>query len=145
MRRNDIILWFGRICSVGFTVMVANDVLSDGTLSEEIRRTVIAIVGLVFLLIGGWQIWIAWRYEGMPLIPLPFRWVVAVTFMSWALFVAWTLLISFYPDIYTDRRSSVIWWQFGTSTIWFAARWVTVDTPKSAGIGETGSGTTDGD
>ena len=138
MNRNDLILWFGRVCTLAFTAAVAWDIYHDGVLSQELRQAVLAIVVLVFLLLFGWQVYVAHKYDGLPVIPFSFRWVVATWLGSLALFIAWVVAISFFDDLYTDRRSAVIWWQVGVSTLWFSSRWVTVQTPHTAGIGETG-------
>lgn len=144
MTRYHVILWTGRVLALIYTAAVVYDVAGDGALSREIRQVTMAVVGIVFLLIFGWQARIAWKYEGIPSVPMPFRWVVAVWFASLAVFVAWNIAGSVWPDIYTDRRSSFFWWQFGTSTLWFASRWVTVDEPHVASIGETGTGPANG-
>lgn len=138
MTRNDLIMWFGRISTIVFTIAVIVDIYGDQQLSREIRLTVLAIVVAVVSALFGWQVYIAQKYDGWPVIPLSFRWVVATWLGSLALFVAWIILITFWDDIYSDRRSAVVWWQFGTSTLWFASRWVTVQTPHPAGVGETG-------
>ena len=139
MTRYHVILWTGRLLALVYTVALIYDVFGDGNLSREIRLTTIGIVAFVFVLICGWQARIAWRYEGVPSLPMPFRWVVALWFASLALFVAWNIASALWDGIYSDRRSSFMWWQFGTSTLWFASRWVTVDEPHTASIGETGS------
>lgn len=140
MSRYRVIIWTGRLLTLIYTIAVLVDVLGDGTLSQEIRQVTITVVALVFAAIAIWQTRIAWKYEGLPVLPLPFRWVVVVFFASFALFCAWVIASSIWPEIYSDRRSSVLWWQFGTSTLWFASRWVTVDEPHPAGVGETGTG-----
>ena len=136
--RRGLILWFGRMFSLAFTVALIADMLSDGTMSREIRQVTIAVTGFVFALVFFWQTRIAYRYEGVPMVPVPFRWVVAVWFGSMFLFVAWNVLIAWWADAYNDYRSSVIWWQFVMSTMWFCARWITADEKHTAGQGETG-------
>jgi hypothetical protein len=142
MSRNDVIMWIGRIATIVFTIAVLADMYTDQHLSREIRITVLSIVGVVVMSLFGWQVYIAQKYDGLPLIPFSFRWVVATWLGSLLVFIAWTVLITFIDDVYTDRRSAVVWWQFGTATLWFASRWVTVQTPHSAGVGETGASTT---
>lgn len=139
MSRNDIILWFGRIATILFTAAVFWDIYTDELLSRGLRATVLTIVVLVFLSLFCWQVYVAHKYDGWPVIPFSFRWVVATWLGSLALFIAWIVLISFIDGLYSDRRSAVIWWQVGTSTLWFCSRWVTVQTPHPAGVGETGS------
>lgn len=139
MSRNDLIMWFGRIATLIFTTAVFIDVYSDQQLSREIRLTVLGIVGIVVAALFIWQVYIAQKYDGLPVIPFSFRWVVACWLGSLGLFVIWIVLITFFESLYSDRRSAIIWWQFGTATLWFASRWVTVQTPHAAGIGETGT------
>lgn len=139
MNRNDIILWFGRIATIIFTIAVALDIYNDRALSWGIRMAVLTFVVLVFVSLFGWQAYVAQKYDGWPLIPFSFRWVVATWLGSLALFVVWIVAISIVPDLYSDLRSAVFWWQVGTSTLWFASRWVTVQTPHPAGVGETGT------
>jgi hypothetical protein len=142
MNRNDVIVWFGRLFSIAFSGAMLWDLITDGTMSQTIRQATIGITGLVFLSIFLWQARIAYRYEGIPTIPMPFRWVVAAWMGSMALLVAWNLTVSFHVDIFTEHRSAVMWWQFAISTVWFGARWVTVDGPHLSGTGETGAGGT---
>lgn len=139
MNRNDIILWFGRVATIVFTAAVVYDIYGDATLSREIRAAVLGIVTCVFFALAAWQGYIARKYDGWPVIPLSFRWVVATWFGALSLFIVWQMAVTFWPEMYTDRRSAILWWQFGAATIWFASRWVTVETPHTAGIGETGS------
>ena len=139
MNRTSAILWAGRILTIIFTVSVAWDSYSDGQLSREIREVTLGLVALLFLMLFGWQVRIAWKYEGFPTIPLAFRWVMATWLGSLMLFVVWLVLTSFIEDVFTPYRSAVMWWQFGTSTLWFAPRWLTIDTPHKAGAGETGA------
>lgn len=139
MTRNDLILWLGRIATIVFTVAVVWDIYSDDQMSFELRVAVMVIVLAVFLSLFGWQVHVAKKYDGWPIIPFSFRWVVATWVGSLALFFAWIILISFFDGIYSDRRSAIMWWQAGTSTLWFASRWWTVQTPHPAGIGETGT------
>jgi len=139
MKRNDFILWFGRIATVLFTIGIIYDVYADQRLSAELRLVVIGVAGMVAASIFGWQAYIAYKYDGAPFIPFSFRWVVATWFGALTLFIAWMIAINYLPEIYTDRRSAVVWWQFGSATLWFASRWITVETPHTAGIGETGS------
>ena len=141
MNRNNVIMWVGRILTIIFSYAVVVDMANDNALSREIRATVLGIVGIVVLSIFGWQVYIAQKYDGFPLIPFSFRWVVATWFGSLLLFIAWILAITYVPSVYSDLRSAFIWWQFGTATLWFMSRWVTVQTPHSAGIGETGAST----
>lgn len=141
MNRNDAIMWAGRILTIIFSYAVFADLQTDRQLSEAIRIAVLGIVGLVVASIFGWQVYIAQKYDGLPVIPFSFRWVVATWFGSLMVFIGWILTISFLESIYTDLRSAVVWWQFGTATLWFASRWVTVQTPHRAGIGETGAST----
>lgn len=136
--RRDLILWFGRLFTVAFTVAMLIDLTADGTMSREIRQVAIGVTALVFVLILGWQARIAYRYEGVPLIPVPFRWVVATWFASLASFVAWSLAISWWPELYSEYASAVMWWQLAVATMWFCARWITVDDVHEAGAGETG-------
>lgn len=138
MTRNKAILWFGRIATIIFTFFVALDIASDNELSRDIRMTTIGIVFLLVVTILGWQTAIAWRYDGLPIIPLSFRWVVALWFGSLALFLLWVLATSFIDGIYTHLRSATMYWQFGVATIWFASRWMTIESPHKAGLGETG-------
>lgn len=139
MTRTDAILWAGRVATVIFTAAIAYDAYADGELSETIRRITIAGVGLLFLAWAIWQIKVAKQYDGWPLtLPLPFRWVFAVWLMSFFAFIAWVVLIDVETRIRTPYRSAFMWWQFGASTLWVFGRWVTVDAPHEAGIGETG-------
>ena len=141
MTRTDAILWAGRVLSAAFTASIVYDALADGMLSDEIRRATLATAGLLFLALCLWQVRIAWRYDGPPVrLPLPFRWVMAAWLGSLALLVAWRLLVGAAPGVYTAYRAAVVWWCVGQATIYFAARWTTVETPHRAGIGETGTG-----
>ena len=139
MNRNDVIMWVGRILTFVFTYAVFADLQSDAAMSREIRTVVLAIVSLVVLSIFAWQVYIAQKYDGMPVIPLSFRWVVATWFGSMLTFITWLGLTTIFDEMYTDLHSAVVWWQFGISTIWFASRWARVQTPHQAGIGETGA------
>lgn len=139
MKRNDVILWFGRIATLLFTLAIIYDVYSDQRLSSELRLVVIGVAGAVAASIFGWQAYVAYKYDGAPFIPFSFRWVVATWFGALSLFIAWQMAVTFWPEMYTDRRSAIFWWQFGAATLWFASRWVTVETPHEAGVGETGS------
>lgn len=139
MTRNDLILWFGRIATLVFTIAVFYDVYHDQHFSREIRIAVIATAGIVIGALFAWQVYVAQKYDGWPVIPFSFRWVVATWLGSMAVFIAWVVVTSLKRDIYTDLRSAIVYWQFATATLWFASRWVTVQTPHQAGIGETGT------
>ena len=139
MNRNDAIMWVGRILTIIFSYAVFADLQTDNAMSREIRTVVLGIVSIVVLSVFVWQVYIAQKYDGLPVIPLSFRWVVATWFGSMLTFITWLVLTTIFDGLYTDLRSAVIWWQFGISTIWFASRWVTVQTPHQAGIGETGA------
>ena len=138
MTRNDQIMWFGRIATLIFTIAVIYDVYTDHSLSRELRLTVLVVVLAVFMALAAWQGYIAEKYDGWPVIPLSFRWVVFGWLASFALFIGWIVAITLYEPLYTDLRSAIVWWQFGVSSLWFASRWVTVSTPHPAGAGETG-------
>jgi hypothetical protein len=144
MTRNTVILWVGRLLTLAFTVAIVWDALGDGRISREIRMVTVGTVGVLFFVWGWWQVRIAWKYEGMPTIPLAFRWVMAVWLMSFFLFVAWVILVALFPEANSSLRSAFMWWQFGASTLWVFGRWVTVDEPHTAGVGETGASTTNG-
>lgn len=145
MRRNDVIIWFGRIVGVAFLFAMAYDLATDGMMSREIRQAIVAVATFVFFSMCLWQIKIAKEYDGWPLVlPLTFRWVVAVSFLAIATFVGWTFVASLWPGIYSDWLSAVFWLGFVEGMIWFAARWVTVDDTHAAGPGETGSGMSNG-
>lgn len=138
MRRNDVIMWFGRIATAIFTAAVIIDMMSEYSNTREIRASVLVIVGLVVFSILAWQVHAALKYDGLPFIPVSFRWVVAIWFGSLLVFISWSIAITFFSDLYSDLRSSVIWWQFAVGTIWFASRWLTLDFQHKAGPGETG-------
>ena len=137
MNRNEVIMWLGRIGTLAFTIAVIVDMYGDATLSRELRTVVLSMVISLFVALCGWQGYIAMKYDGWPIIPLSFRWVVFMWLASFVIFIGWVLAQT-YLDIYTDLRSAVVWWQFGTASLWFASRWVTVDAPHPAGAGETG-------
>ena len=138
MTRNTAILWFARIATMVFTFFVALDMIKDQELSRDIRMTTVGIVLLLVVTIFGWQTAIAWRYDGFPIIPLSFRWVVATWFGSLALFLLWIISIAIVDGLYTHIRSAIMYWQFGVATLWFASRWMTIESPHKAGLGETG-------
>lgn len=138
MTRNNAILWFARIATMIFTFFVALDMISDQHLSRYIRLATIGIMLFLVITILVWQIAIAWRYDGLPIIPLPFRWVVATWFGSLALFLLWVISIGIVDGLYTHIRSAVMYWQLGVATLWFASRWMTLNSPQKAGRGETG-------
>ena len=138
MTRNNAILWFGRIATMIFTFFVALDMISDRQLSQNIRLATIGIVLFLVVTILLWQTSIAWRYDGLPIVPLSFRWVVATWFGSLALFLIWVISVTLVDRLYTDIRSAIMYWQFGVSTLWFASRWMTLESPQKAGLGETG-------
>lgn len=145
MTRNNVILWVGRILTIIFTAAIVIDIAADGIMSQEIRQVTIGIVGALFLMWAVWQARIAKQYEGWPLtLPVPFRWVFAVWLGSFTLFIAWVLVISEVEWLATPYRSAFVWWQFGASSLWVAGRWVTVDETHAAGVGETGTGTSNG-
>ena len=139
MTRNNAILWFGRIATMIFTLFVALDMVSDRQLSQNIRLATIGIVLFLVVTILLWQTSIAWRYDGLPIVPLSFRWVVATWFGSLALFLIWVISVTLIDELYTDIRSAIMYWQFGVATLWFASRWMTLESPQKAGLGETGS------
>ena len=138
MTRNNAILWFGRIATMIFTFFVALDMISDRQLSQNIRLATIGIVLFLVVTILLWQTSIAWRYDGLPIVPLSFRWVVATWFGSLALFLIWVISVTLVDGLYTDIRSAIMYWQFGVATLWFASRWMTLESPQKAGLGETG-------
>ena len=138
MTRNNAILWFGRIATMIFTLFVALDMVSDRQLSQNIRLATIGIVLFLVVTILLWQTSIAWRYDGLPIVPLSFRWVVATWFGSLALFLIWVISVTLVDGLYTDIRSAIMYWQFGVATLWFASRWMTLESPQKAGLGETG-------
>ena len=138
MTRNNAILWFGRIATMIFTLFVALDMVSDRQLSQNIRLATIGIVLFLVVTILLWQTSIAWRYDGLPIVPLSFRWVVATWFGSLALFLIWVISVTLIDELYTDIRSAIMYWQFGVATLWFASRWMTLESPQKAGLGETG-------
>lgn len=141
MSRTDAILWAGRLFTVVFTIAVGWDALADGQLSAEIRRVTIGIVCGLFALWALWQVRVAHRYEGWPLVvPLPFRWVFAIWLASITLFTAWIVALSEVEWLFSDYRSAFVWWQFGTASLWVASRWLIVETRHTAGPGEMGSG-----
>lgn len=141
MARADAILWVGRLLSVVFTTMILWDALADGQLSQEIRRATIGIVAGLFMLWAIWQIRIAYKYEGWPVIrPLPFRWVFAIWLCSITLFTLWIVVLSEVAWLFSDYRSAFVWWQFGAASIWVASRWMIVETHQDSGAGETGTG-----
>ena len=139
MNRNDVIMWVGRILTIIFTIAVFTDMVSDQELSFAIRMTVLGIVATVFLTLFVWQVYIARKYDGCPVVPFSFRWVMAMWLGSLSLLVAWFVTISIFDGLYTDLRSAFVWYQAGVATTWFMARWLAVQTPHQAGIGETGA------
>ena len=138
MTRNSAILWFGRIATMIFTFFVALDIIGDQELSSNIRLVTIGMVLILAITILVWQVLIAWRYDGLPIIPFSFRWVVATWFGSLALFLLWVILTGIVDGLYTHIRSAIMYWQFGIATLWFASRWMTLESPQKAGLGETG-------
>ena len=138
MTRNNAILWFARIATMIFTFFVVLYLASDQELSRSIRLATVGIVFFLVMTILSWQVVIAWRYDGLPIIPLSFRWVVATWFGSLALFLLWIISIAIVDRLYTHIRSAVMYWQFGVATLWFASRWMTIEAPHKAGLGETG-------
>lgn len=139
MRNERYAMWLGRTLGAVVGVMLISDLLMDNNLSAFSRLIVIAIAGVVFLSVFIRQCMIAYKYEGVPIIPLAFRWVVAGFFGAMALLIGWLLLVAFVPELYTPARSAVIWLIFAEASIWFFFRWVTVGRPQLAGPGETGS------
>lgn len=139
MTRNDAILWFGRIATIALTVAIVLDMTRDAHLSQEIRRVVLGTVAVTVLSMFVWQGRVAYRYDGWPWPPFAFRWVVWSWLGSLGAFIVWLIVSGVWPTLYSDYRSAVMWWQFGVMTLWFASRWVTVETPHQAGVGETGS------
>lgn len=139
MNRNDAIMWFARIATIIFTIAVVWDVYHGQELSRGIRATVLVVVGLLVGSIFVWQVYIAQKYDGIPIIPFSFRWVTAVWFGSLMTFIMWIVLINYFDGLYTYLRSAAIWHQFGVATLWFMSRWLTLDQPHKAGVGETGS------
>lgn len=141
MRRNDAITLFGRIIGVAFLIAMVVDLVTDGAMSREIRQAIIGVAAFVFASMCIWQVRIAHKYDGWPLVlPLTFRWVVAVSFLAIAAFVGWTFVASLVDGAYSNWLSALFWLGFVEGMIWFAARWVTVDDSHPAGPGETGTG-----
>src|SRR5699024_4475819 len=109
MNRNDAIMWVGRILTIIFSYAVFADLQTDTAMSREIRTVVLGIVSIVVLSVFVWQVYIAQKYDGMPVIPLSFRWVVATWFGSMLTFITWLVLTTIFDGLYTDLRSAVIW------------------------------------
>ena len=139
MSSESRVMWFGRILGVIVAYILIHDVIADNGMSQASRLMVICIAGLTFFAVFFRQCQIAYKYEGVPIIPLAFRWVVAMFFGSLALFVGWLLIITMFPSVYSTWLSTLIWLQLGESALWFASRWWTVGRPQLAGPGETGA------
>lgn len=140
MHRDDAIMWTARGFAVAYIAAVAWDAAADGNFSSEIRYLTMAVMGLVFVTLCAWQVMVALAYEGIPVVPLPFRWVTALWFGALALLLGWLILWRYVPEVYTEYRAALVWCQAGVATLWWAARWVTVGSPHVAGVGETGTG-----
>ena len=144
MTREDRVMWVGRIVGIVVGWLLIQDTMNDADLSPTSRLLVICIAVATFGSVFIRQCQIAYKYEGIPIIPLAFRWVVTCFFGSLFIFVGWMLLITLFPGIYNTWLSTLIWLQFGEASLWFVSRWWTVGRPQLAGPGETGAGSTDG-
>lgn len=125
---------------IAVTVLLFGDVFVDDTLSRTSRLLVMLVVGVTFWWVTIRQGRIARKYEGWPVTrPLAFRWVVCLWFASMGAFVGWLLTVAVWPHVYSTFWSTVVWWQFAESTLFFLTRWIAVGRPQVAGPGETGA------
>lgn len=131
----------GTALGLAVAALLLADTLLDNNLSETSRLLVMAIAGVAFCWVTVRQGMIAYKYEGIPIWPPAFRWVVCLWFASLALLVGWILMISVDGGVYSPLRSTLIWLLFAEATIYFLTRWVSVGRPQIAGPGETGSNT----
>lgn len=137
--RTGIILWFWRVVTLLFTAGMIYDITNDRSIGPWLRLgtlgSLVIVMGLVFI----WQLVIAHRYDGIPAIPLSFRWVMAIWFCSLSLFCLWAISTTFYDPLTEYWVIAFMYWQVFTATTWFASRWTTIEAPHHAGIGETGT------
>ena len=134
-----VVMWIGRLIGLFVALMIVADTVFDHHLSQRSRTMVIGIAALSFCWVFLRQCQIAYKYEGIPLRPFPFRWVVSAFFGATALLMLWMLLVSVFPHLYNPTASAIFWLIFIEGVLWFMGRWITVGRPQLAGPGETGT------
>lgn len=123
MSNRDLYL-AGRVFGIVIAIAMIFDVAIDHDASYAGRIIALSSIFLTLLVVGSRQVLISYKYEGIPILPLAFRWVIAFFLWSMALLVLATVIMEAFPEALEDWLVMAVWLQAAEMSIYFLVRWI---------------------